>query len=100
MDQLRGLFLDSFDHVRMTMARRADSHARVAIQKDVAVDVFDPNAAGALGSAVLISGRFGVARTVVDMFFLTPLKKANCERFGLEIDYEDVGKLVREEVCT
>jgi hypothetical protein len=34
----------------MAVARRADSHSGIAIKKDIAIDVFNPNALGALGN--------------------------------------------------
>ena len=49
VNQLRRLILNRFDDFRMTMSGRTHGHTGVAIEKDVAVNVFDPHALGSLG---------------------------------------------------
>src|SRR2546423_11446128 len=44
MNKARGLILNRFNNLRVAMTRRADGNASVAIQKDVAVNVCDPDA--------------------------------------------------------
>jgi hypothetical protein len=49
VNQLRCLFLNRFHDFRMAMSGRTDRDAGVAVEKNVAVDVFNPNAAGTFG---------------------------------------------------
>src|ERR1700682_3922212 len=49
VDQLFGLPLNRIDYFRMAMAGRANSHAGVAIKKDIAINVFDPDALRMIG---------------------------------------------------
>src|SRR5688572_4404870 len=50
VNQLCGLVLYRLHHLRMAVARRADSHPSITIEKDIAVDIFNPNALRALGN--------------------------------------------------
>src|SRR5438270_4182197 len=49
MDQFRGLILNRAHHFGMAMTGRADRDAGIAIEKHIAVDIFDPYALTAFG---------------------------------------------------
>src|SRR5207244_3415542 len=46
--ELRGLILNCFDDFGVAMPRRAHCHAGVAIQENIAIDIFDPDTLRAL----------------------------------------------------
>jgi hypothetical protein len=47
--ELFRLFLDCAYDLRMAMARGADGNAGIAIQKNIAIDIFHPDALPAFG---------------------------------------------------
>src|SRR6185369_1034203 len=49
VNQFLRLLLDRFDDLRMAVPRRTDRDARVAVEKNIPVNIFDPNSTGALG---------------------------------------------------
>jgi hypothetical protein len=60
MNQLFGLALNRLDYFRMTVSGRADGDSGIAVQKDVAVHVFNPNALSALRNE--LERRAGIGR--------------------------------------
>jgi len=51
--------LDGTDNFGMAMTRRAHGDARVAVEKNIAVDVFDPDAFAAFGDQLEVRPRIG-----------------------------------------
>jgi len=59
VNQFRGLVLDCADDFGMAMTRGTDRDARVAVEKNIAVDVFDPDAFAAFGNQLEVRARIG-----------------------------------------
>jgi hypothetical protein len=49
MNELCRLLLNCLNHLRMTMAGRTDCDARIAVQKEISIDVVYPNSLGVIG---------------------------------------------------
>jgi hypothetical protein len=48
MNELRRLFLDRLHYLRMTVAGGTHCNSGIAVEENVAINVLDPNALGAL----------------------------------------------------
>ena len=122
VNQLFCLLLNGFDDFRMAVAGRTDRHTRVAVEKNVTVNVLDPNATTAFGDEfkgwARVSGinKFGICFNDLLTFrtgqlgldfraagcdcsgrhILTPYQKGPMSRD--EYDSMDRGRLICEEV--